>query len=151
MESTYEFLVKCPVCSQPVVVPISDISVIKNSPHFPVSITHVHNDHAFTIFVDKELRIRAVEASDIIAELDSLKKQRKIKELYIPIPFPKPVKLDGLLREELILVSLSDGTRDISEIASVLNISVKKAKLLAEKLVREKKLLKVEKRINSSI
>ena len=149
MAAAYEFLVKCPVCSERVVVPISDVGTIKNSNHFPVSITHVHKDHAFTIFVDEELRIRAVEASDIIARLDNLMEKRKIKELYIPIPMPKQVKLDGLSKEELIIVSLADGKRDISEISEVLSISVLKAKLLAEKLVRDKKLKRLEKRLNT--
>lgn len=148
MQSEYDFLVKCPVCSEHVVVPIEDKNKILSAPNFPVSITHVHNDHAFTIFVDRELRIRAVEASDLITQLETLQKERKLKELYIPVPNPKPVKLDGLTREELIIISLANGQRDISEICQVINISVKKGKLLAEKLVREKKLLKLEKRIN---
>ncbi len=150
--NSYDLLVSCPICKEVIIVTIDDVSSVIESPKQPVSITNVHGNpkHAITLFVDKKLTVRAVETSDIISEIQKLQSQREgIVEFYIPHPQDKPVDLDKLSKEEIIIVSLADGEKDMTEIAEVLKISIKKGKLLAEKLVREGKLKKVEKRLSS--
>ncbi|MHA1401054.1 MAG: hypothetical protein ACTSQE_11965 [Candidatus Heimdallarchaeaceae archaeon] len=144
----YELLITCPICHEPRIVPITDLNEIKNAKRFPVSIVDIHGkpEHAITLFIDEELRVRAIQPSDILANLESLKnKVTEIKERYIPIPLNKKVKIDDLSRDEIIILSLADGQRELSQICEVINISLKRGKLLAEKLVRLKRLAKVKK------
>ncbi len=148
-KSEYDLLISCPVCNEGVMISVEDVSSIRDAKRYPVSLTNVHGDpkHAITLFIDQDMRVRAVEPSDIIFELEELKANRTLRERYIPYPIEGHVDLGGLSREEVVIISLSDGNRDITEICKVLTLSKLKGKMFAEKLVRDKKLAKVEKKI----
>ncbi len=121
---------------------------ITNADHYPVIISNIHGspEHAVTLFIDQEFRIRAIEASDITARLNEMRAARTpLTEHYIPIAKKGKLNLNKLNRDEAIIVSLSDGKTSLAEIAQILNKTVLETKLIAERLVRLKYLERVEK------
>ncbi len=132
----------CPICKKDVNVQLDSEKVessVRNP--VPVVVTHGTPEHAVTIFVDKEHRVRAISASDIVQRIaDVESKHTPFTRKFVPIPVDDEVSLSGLDHVQITLVALVDGKRSGDELAKILEIPKMRVKILCEQLVRMGKL-----------
>ncbi|NWF96979.1 MAG: hypothetical protein HXY34_12630 [Candidatus Thorarchaeota archaeon] len=132
----------CPVCKDEVEVQIETVRVM-HSPRnpVPVVVTHGSPEHAVTVFVDREFRVRATSASDIVKRIATTEAKRKpLTTRHVPFPKGEQVTLSGLDSHQISIVALADGKRSIEELASILELPEMRVKILCEQLVRLGKL-----------
>lgn len=107
----------------------------------PVVVTHGTPEHAVTIFVDKEFRVRATSTSDIVQRIADVEDKRApFTKRFVPFPIDGKVSLSGLDNTQITLIALADGKRSGDELAKILDLPEMRVKILCEQLVRMGKL-----------
>jgi len=132
----------CPLCKIDVKVEIDSEKVL-NSERNPVPIVVPHGtpEHAVTIFVDREYRVRAISTSDIVQRIaDAEEKRTPFTRQFVPFPLSEKVTLTGLDNAQITIIALADGKRSGEEMAKILDIPEMRVKILCEQLVRMGKL-----------
>ena len=133
----------CPVCKEEINAFISE-EKIKNVAQFPLTVTVVHGTppHSVILYVDEDLRVRAVEKSEITITTEGGK---EIEIDYLPVPFDHPVNTKKLSEEEKLILSYCDGKSTVSEISEKVGKSFAYVRLTCLKLQREGKLKALKK------
>jgi hypothetical protein len=136
----------CPVCNKKENVEI-DAKSVQESIRNPVPIVFTHGapEHAITVFVDKEYRVRATSVSNIVQRIEDIEKQGKsLDKRYIPFPKSEKVSLTGLDNAQVTIVALADGKKSTDELAHILDLSEMKIKIYCQQLVKLGKLETVQ-------
>ena len=123
---------RCPYCNKPLDISI-DRDVLSRAEASPSGVTAVvvnHGDHAVVVYVDSEGNIRSLEAAVLPSPRAGV--LNRIKE--IPIPHSSPPDIRVLKRDGWRFLALCDGKRDLRAISELLNIDIRKIRLLAESL-----------------
>mgnify|MGYP005867693397 CR=1 FL=1 len=132
----------CPVCKGEVQFQVETVRVV-NSPTnpIPVVVTHGSPEHAVTVFIDREFKVRATSVSDIVRRIETAETKRKpLTKRHVPFPKNIQPSLSGLDSQQVTIVALAEGKRSIEELASILELSEMKIKIICEQLVRLGKL-----------
>ncbi len=137
---------ECPICHEFLVVNIRDAQVrysLRNP--VPIVVTHGDPEHAITLFVDKEYRLRAISGSNIVERAEEAKAARKpLTRRFVPVPMKGQVDLDDLNSFQIQVLALVDGKRSVDELAQVLGVATMRVKILCEQLVRLGKIESVQ-------
>lgn len=132
----------CPVCAKKenFVVDARKIQESKRNP-VPVVITHGDPEHAITVIIDKEFRVRATSVADIVQRIEETKTQGSTYDKrYVPIPKREKVTLTGLDNSQITIVALADGNKSTEDLAHILDIPLMRVKILCQQLVKLGKL-----------
>ncbi len=142
MSVTAEIKFNCPVCKKDLSVQVERMKVIRAERNpVPIVVTHGQPEHALTLFIDKEFRLRATSGSDIVQRVqDAELKRRPFVKRFVPFPKAENVSLGGLDYTQITIVALADGKRSIEELAEILEIPEMRVKIVCEQLVRLGKL-----------
>ncbi len=136
--STTAITFNCPVCKRDVSVEVERMQVLtaERNP-VPIVVTHGQPEHAMTLFIDKEFRLRATSSSDIVKRIHDAEARRKtFEKRFVPFPKAGNVSLGGLDYVQVTIVALADGKRSIGELAEILEIPEMRVKIVCEQLVR---------------
>ncbi|MEM2142714.1 MAG: hypothetical protein QXS20_08500 [Candidatus Thorarchaeota archaeon] len=136
--STVPLRFMCPICKANVDVPL-ERARIEQAPRSPVPIviTHGTPEHAVTVFVDTEFRVRAISVSDIVKRIETVEAVRRpLSKRYVPIPKKGLVNMSDLDNTQVTVVALADGRRSVEELAQILGIPEMRVKIVCEQLVR---------------
>ncbi len=136
----------CPVCSETVEVDIREPQIkysLRNP--VPVVVTHGDPEHAITLFIDKEFRVRAISGSNIVQRVEATEAARKpLVRRFVPMPKEESIDLSGLSSLQIKIIALADGKKSVEELAEVLEIAPMRVKIVCEQLVRLGKLRSVQ-------
>ncbi|MFW9844510.1 MAG: hypothetical protein ACFFEV_08035, partial [Candidatus Thorarchaeota archaeon] len=111
----------CPVCKKKESFDV-DPEAIQSSTRNPVPIviTHGTPEHAITIFVDKDYRVRATSVADIVQRIEQMESHSgQFEKKHIPTPKEERVSLSGLDNAQVTIVALADGKKSVEELAHI--------------------------------
>ena len=132
----------CPICKKFVSVEIES-SKIDDSIRYPVPIivTHGTPEHAVTAFIDREYRVRATNAVNIVQRLEESETQdQTYVKRHVPFPRNERIALEELDSNQIAIVALVDGRKSVAELASILDLTEMRVKIICQQLVRMGKL-----------
>ena len=110
-----------------------------------MAVTHVHGSpsHSIIVYIDKDFRVRGIEEAPV-----AIKAEVEVKTEIIPIPYDdREVSLDGLSKNEKLILLMCDGKSTIKDIAKKLDMEYGYVKIICKKLQKMGKLKELKKRI----
>ena len=90
-----------------------DKSIVENATSFPVSITYFHEQHAISLFIDKNFAVRGAETSVFIDKKVEVRKNIDIESLNIVQS--DETSIDAEFSDEKIIQSIESNLNDIEE------------------------------------
>ncbi|MBD3408385.1 MAG: hypothetical protein GF411_19840 [Candidatus Lokiarchaeota archaeon] len=132
----------CPICSSEFKTEIDD-DMIREGKTNPVPIVIPHGDpeHAVTVFIDKEYRLRGVNPLQFVHRFEEVKlESRDYFKSYIPFPLEEEVSFKGLDNKFITILNVADGHKTVEDIAEIIDESPFTTRMISLLLVRMGKL-----------